>query len=311
MLFDWRYNGAPDGSYPSNVWARDSVCRAVRNISTLMKQYLPAGHPKQTEIVSTPVDFPVIQLLSSIGIVVCIGLITAVQMKRDQPKMKQSQPIFLQLILFGGLLLYISCILQLQRASSSIFCNTIHWTLNFGWGVFFVPLLLKTYRLYAVFDAAKRMKRVTVRTEDLMIILMAWLLIIEGTLSLVITFVIKLVPKPKFLNDLRNPNTLLSYQVCEPASTNVNDLSGYTAIYIIAICLNLILVLVGVVLAIRTRNISSKFSESSQLAGIMYNSLLFATLYVVFSVLPSTNPDFLSRAYALLLFIGVTINLTM
>jgi hypothetical protein len=299
LLYEWRYGGLPAASYPTNLWARDAVCRAVRNITTVMKQYIPAGHPKTAQIVPVPADFVVLQILCGICIFVCLAVMVVVHLKRETTKIRSSQPIFLQLILFGGAVLYVSCILQLQRGSS---CSMKYVTMLFGWGTFFVPLLLKTYRLHAVFDAAKKMKRVKITTSTLIKMLLAWLIIVEGTFSLLIAFVIRLSPQSLYVPDPSDTTILLSHVICQ----SVTDDPAYGYIYGIGVFLNCILVLVGVVLAIRTRNITSKFSESSQLAAMMYTSLLFAILVAVFSFLPSKNPDFFARAYMVLLFVGIT-----
>ena len=305
VLYDWRYTG-PDAN-PSGIWARDVVCRHVRNISSALAQYNPPGHPKISQFVEYPSDFIILQIFSSVGIVACLALICFVQYIRNSPKIKASQPFFLQLILFGGALVYASCILQLQDATSAFICQFRYWTLSFGWGTFFVPLLLKTYRLYAVFDAARHMKRIKISTAYLIGALCMWLVLVEGVLSLITSVVVNLTPSFKYVEDYHNPGLLFKHRICS-SSTNT-DPTTQAILFVILCAMNLLLVVVGVVLAIRTRNISSKFSESSQLAAMMYNSFLFTALAVVFSLLPNVDPQFTTRTNMVLMMIGLTLNL--
>ena len=311
VLYDWRWTG-PD-SYPTNLWARDVVCRHVRNISVALSQYNPPGYPKIVSDVLYPADFIALQIVCYLGIAACLLLIVFVHIRRNSPKIRASQPLFLQLILVGGVLIYISCILQLQNPTSRFICQFPYWTMSFGFGTFFVPLLLKTYRLYAVFDAARHMKRIKISTAYLMGVLCAWLFLVEGVLSLVMSIVLNFSPAFQYVENVNDPTKLHRHHVCRPVRSlfdRVGTPYGTANVLFGILCtLNLLLVLIGVVLAIRTRNISSKFSESSQLAAMMYNSLLFAGLAIVFVVLPEVDPIFQTRTNMVLMMIGLSFNL--
>lgn len=244
--------------------------------------------------------------------------IFVVQIRRKTSRIRASQPIFLQLILLGGALLFVSCVLQLERASSEFVCHSVLWTRNFGLGFFFVPLLLKTYRLHAVFEGAKHLKRIQIKTSTLIIALCAWLLLVEGIVSLLESTLLDQSPSyvyvPDIIDSKLSGRSLHKHRICGPESKGFRSENGGEQVAVVAsligIVLNMLLVLAGVIMAIRTRNISSKFSESTQLVMIMYNSFLFSTLVFVFSTLPNIgSPMFLVRTKSLLLGIGLTLNI--
>ena len=314
VLYEWRWEN-PGGGYPSNLWTRDVVCRHIRNISETIAHFNPPGHPKIITEVLSPDDFIIFQIIFGIGIFLCLLLILLVQLERASPRIRASQPIFLQLILLGGALLFLSCVLELERASSEFVCHSVLWTKKFGWGFLFVPLLLKTYRLHAVFEGAKRLKRIQIKTSTLIIALCAWLLLVEGTVSLLESTLLDQSPSYVYVPDMTDSKhsgrRLHKHRICGQEGLRSENGGEQIAVVasLIGIVLNMLLVLAGVIMAIRTRNISSKFSESTQLVMIMYNSFLFSALAFVFSTLPNLSPTFFVRTNALLLGIGLTLNI--
>ena len=180
--------------------------------------------------------------------------------------------------------------------------------------MFFLPLLLKTYRLLQIFTAAKRLRRKTVSVKTLLALLTAWIVCVEVVICALWSGILSPKPESVYMTELNSPNVLIEYKVCETSisfasSTTAilpetsESLAGpvyeasstsrrifYLPVLLTSSILNGMLVLIGVILAIRTRNISKKFSESSQQAAIMYNSGVFTALALILFLTPSASP---------------------
>merc|ERR1712072_1472345 len=98
----------------------------------------------------------------------------------------------------------------------------------------------------------------------------SWIVLVECLIPGVWMAVAPPVPTSMYVVDRSNATTLYEYKVCRQqasASSNSEDegdgLPAEQALLLTSILLNGLLVVIGVVLAIQTRNISSRFSESS------------------------------------------------
>jgi hypothetical protein len=217
-----------------------------------------------------------------------------------------------------------------------LFCHLNIWAFHIGWAVFFLPLLLKTYRLLQVFTAAKHMKRKTVSTKLLLGVLTAWIICVEVLISALWSGILNPRGDSTYMTDATDPSLLREYKVCQSTpdgtltsvttdsedsastygqvssvyrSASVSANSAYAPLVAISSAANGVLVFAGVVLAIRTRNISSKFSESSQQAAMMYNSGVFTALVAVFFLLPAASPHASARAQVGCMMLSLTLNL--
>ncbi|CAN0393777.1 unnamed protein product, partial [Ectocarpus fasciculatus] len=81
---------------------------------------------------------------------------------RERRIVKVAQPQLSYIVLFGALLLFLSALVQTERASVAV-CSTSYWLLCIGCGCIFIVLALKLWRVYEVCGA---MKRRTVALKD-------------------------------------------------------------------------------------------------------------------------------------------------
>ena len=208
------------------------------------------------------------------------------------------------------------------------------WAFHIGWAVFFLPLLLKTYRLLQVFTAAKNMKRKTISTKMLLGVLTAWVVCVEVLICSLWSGILKPRGVSTYMTDTRDPYLLREYKTCLAisdqiissdnqgntaatsnqagpvySSASISTNSAHTTLLTISSCANGLLVFGGVVLAIRTRNISSKFSESNQQAAMMYNSGVFTALVVVLFLAPTSSPHSSARAQVSCMMLCLTLNM--
>jgi 7 transmembrane sweet-taste receptor of 3 GCPR/Concanavalin A-like lectin/glucanases superfamily/IPT/TIG domain len=202
--------------------------------------------------------------LAAFGALLTIVLMVLTVVYKSEPVIRASTPHFGLVILLGILFGYAIIFVLAGEPTQSI-CLSRIWFAGIGWALLLGALLAKNYRIDRLFRSAKQFRSIAITIMHLFM----WTLAI---LSLEIILLIcwsAIDPPNKTAIDVSF--TEIDFD-CE-SEYNDEFIGAFLA-------LNAVFVLAGCVLAYRTRNVSSMFSESRAIAFIIYNMLVVMVLFV-------------------------------
>lgn len=243
-----------------------------------------------------------ISLLAGLLIVICVASMVYFYINREEKVIKKSSPVFCQLILFGIIMVNASLIIW-TIPQTQFTCILKIWILCVGFALIMGNLLAKTYRIFKIFT---NVKVSTSAITDLDLLKFSGAVIfLEVILLIIYTFGSGTLPDAVVVNS--TTNSLYSYISCQ-----IEDNEGFqTAMTIIIIAFNEILVILGAIIAYLTRNVDSAFNESAYIGATMY---CYIFLSVIFLALYYTNGDsagsasrrYVERSFAILAAMAFT-----
>jgi len=212
--------------------------------------------------------------LAILVILTSLGFAAWVTVNRKTRVVKASQPIFLQLICVGTLLMS-SSIFPLgiddeiaSQRGCNISCMAIPWLFGCGFSCVFAALFAKTQRVIQVFKAPN-FTRITVTVLDVIKPFVA-LLVINIALLLAWTLA------DPYVFVRINTSPISSYGSCQSEGDGVTG----TVLVSIFAAINILTLIAANVQAFRARQISDEFSESKWI-GICLASILQAIIIAV------------------------------
>lgn len=212
-----------------------------------------------------------VALLAYITSVIMIVLVVVssiiIYLYRKLTEFRSASVIFLQLILFGLVLLYSGCILLVQ-SPSIISCSMFGWLINFGLELTFVPLFMKMYRIYRIFS---RRKLNVVKLNDSRLLMYSSVLFIFD-LSVCIAWQINSPLQPTTINRWIDAQ--------ETRYTQCNIIDNDMRYIMILSVEKAGLLLFGSIMSFTTRKVSHKFNESTSVTWSIYNTVL-ATCVII------------------------------
>jgi len=218
-------------------------------------------------------------LAASIAIL-SIGFAIFVRLYKNHRVVKASQPIFLYLLLFGTFLMGLAIVpLAIDDSITNpqgcdIACVAFPWLLVLGFSSSFAALFSKVWRINKIFKASLSMKRIKVKTSDVMIPF-----IILITLNVVLLLSWTIIDPPKYVRIYKSESE--SFGTCWS-----NWSTASITIVILLVLLNSSAVIFANVQAYRARFISDEFSESKYIGSIMasFLQILLVALPLIFLV---------------------------
>ena len=229
-----------------------------------------------TGLVQYPVIYAIpsgIQLFAYITAALCISLCSVilwvVYRYRGHSIFKAASVPFQYTELFGVILLYVSTIVWVQTPTP-VMCTTFNWLINLAFKLTFSPLFVKIYRLHRIFNNGKKLQRVKLSNAKLSV-----LVLVDIAADIIILSTMQILsPLQPVTTLMENNNTRYSYTYCSAADR--------TAIQLLIVLGGLkgILLLFGSVVAFTTRKVSTQFSESSQVAWSIYNTIFASVLLI-------------------------------
>ena len=161
----------------SGAAARSVVCDWVKSKQKVWDKWLPKNYPTTLKIEKAdPMIATITTVMAAIGCIISLGFMAFVQMNGDKKIIRYSQPIFLQLILLGSIVLQAAAVV-LSLTPSNQNCVMGPWIGMIGFGVFFVPLVVKTWRMSEIFNN-KKMKKIRIENSTLMGLNAGWIALI-------------------------------------------------------------------------------------------------------------------------------------
>jgi hypothetical protein len=207
---------------------------------------------------------------------------------------------FLWVLLCGLLLVSIGSLLIAVPPKNGT-CVAIIWTINIGYSLELVPLIVKMTAFYRLMRAAKRLRHVKLTTS----LLFGW---VVGLTFLVVIFL-------SLWTALDPPEISPEYNMLESVSDDGNALQVFVTHFCesysqawsyAAVGWHLVLLAAATVQAVHTRSLRKEINESQTLAVLIYSHAVFVVLRLLVLLLDGTiNRTDLANASSLIFAVDV------
>mmetsp|Transcript_33762 Transcript_33762/g.64289 ORF Transcript_33762/g.64289 Transcript_33762/m.64289 type:complete len:565 (-) Transcript_33762:721-2415(-) len=262
-----------------NYDSRDSVCSwAAENLSTLQR-YIPDSYPRSLEVQKFDQTSSYAAMVIAAIAMISVGMVFIFTWNnRTKEVFIHAQPNFLFMLLFGLALVCVGAFLfSIEPTISN--CIACPWLVVLGNSLQMVPLIVKVSAINKVSQAARRMKRVTIRPKSLYKVAG----VINGLVALYL--LIWTVFDPRTLRttmELTSDVNEDEHQIV----LMIDECASQSSAWIIATYVYQFLLLVAAsVLAYQNQKADSRFVESFRLALVIYSHFLFTLLRALVWVL--------------------------
>lgn len=214
-------------------------------------------------------QFGILITVASVGAFICIVLIGLLFTKRRKREVIVTDWRFLSAFLLSCALLNLSCITFLGPNTDEM-CLIREWLVHFFLVLSLSLLFTKTYRIYKLVDSATSFTS-TIITHKQAIKMALPLVLVQTIILLVFTFV-----DPNKLTELIyfSGSDITHRLICSHETP---------AFFITTMTYEGGLLLLGCILAFKTRNLQSEFNESKQVIFSMYDTAAIASIILVVS----------------------------
>jgi len=231
----------------------------------------------RSEVVLSDGGTAILYIVCVITILLAIGSSIFYYVERGHAVIKSSTPNFLQLVSVGCIMAAVGC-LALLGVDSAESCTASTWLINFAFLFMFGALIIKTYRIYKIFN----MKKLKIQNITQLHLLqwLAYLCLIEVII--------------RVINEGISPFELQAFATLTDAdwsyATECN--SRYeTYFLVVSFGYKAILLLFGIFLAFQVKDVEKNFNESKLLGIAIYNcSFLTVVALPVLLVIQKNNP---------------------
>ena len=233
--------------------------------------------------------------MGAIMILLCTVTMFITFKSRKRVVIRSASVVFLQLMLIGLVLLYMSGIVLVQ-SPTLVSCGMFAWLANFGLELIFVPLFLKMYRIYKIFSR-KQLK--IVKISDMK-------LLSYGSVLLVFNLILMAVWQG--VDGLQPITTHVYSGVNDTQYLQCNIPSNSTVYVIILGVEKAMLLLFGCVMSFSTRKVSGTFNESTSVAWSIYNTILATAILIpIIAFVKALGDTLIVLILIIILWIGVSI----
>ena len=300
-FLDWLYTQPALDTYGySNMLVRTSDVPAIQTalLTALQSITTSDGNP----LIRLPISWTLNSAVSAVAIMLAalaavltsVAMAVTVRYAKDAV-FRSSSPLFM-LVSFVGLLHLCLAMWLLTYTVNDTVCNLWNASLQLGFTLVFAPLFAKAYRIYRIFGRRK-LKVVKLTNRRLLLGVLVVVL-----LDAMYTLVWLNVSAPSALLVVRQETV---YTAGETAIQEYDYLvcayEGHSRGFMLAISiLKLASLLVGVLLAFSTRQVTSQFNESKMISLTIYNMVFAIGVIVPIFFLVAATGDV---AILLLLFV--------
>ena len=249
---------------------------------------------------------PVVYVMYSLAGVAMLSFVVVLALLvrlRHEPAVRLGQPLFLCVMAVGGVVALVPIFLiPGEPGDTNCFAPTVFAV--FGFSLTFGCVLLKTYRIYRLWEAARLMQTLALTRQS-----MAWRLCLLLLIDAAVLVVWGLIALPHPTVELRDVSGvgLVAMKSCTSGTTSDSFLAG---IYLYKLALTLAMCY----MAFHTRNMSADYSDG-KFMFISSHELLFCSLIIVplTHTLAADWPDvkYILQSVGLLLVVSVCISLTL
>jgi hypothetical protein len=206
--------------------------------------------------------------LASIGIVTCITIMMLIVRFRRRVVIRSASTTFLLLMCFGLLLLFLCALVIVQAPPTPGSCSAFAWLLDLGLELTFVPLFLKMYRIYKIFNR-KQLKVVKIGDRKLLT---------YGSMFLLFDCIV--MAAWQGISPLQPITANVWDGVHDSQYLQCGITSEGQALVLVVGIEKAALLLFGCVMSFSTRKVTGTFNESSTVAWSIYNVIL-ATCIII------------------------------
>jgi len=256
----------------SDIYASQSILYMDPEIEGLEWRVIivsPGARSDQDELLPGSSTFALVIVLASAGVVMCAFFLIILYRKRNERAVIFGDWRFTCAFIVGCILMNTSSY-ALVGPNTNATCLLRMWMFHLTFAIALSPLFVKVYRMYVlVGNGATRKTISNLRAAS-------WTLPIIGT-QVVILLISTFVLPPKAIESIANNSgeeLVLQRVVCASESP---------AMMIVRFTFEGILILVGCVLAYKTRGLKKGFGESKQLIFALYNIALVIVIIGVVS----------------------------
>jgi len=288
MLNHWINRGVDKGGYD----LRDAVCSWAYDHVDDLSRYIPDGYTRVIVRSSFQSIFTRATAIIAALVCVAIGLTEFYTKKyRETKPMKRAQVTFLELNLFGFLLLALGAGLITADPTLGT-CTASSWLVNVGYTLSLTPLLVKIYAINKISYKSRKVRRVTMNVVNLYVC-------VGATVGIVIVYLIVWTSlDPLTLQteiELQNKNEITVYEKC----------GSYSQVWeLLSFVWRFILLLVCAVLAIQSRQVVRQFNDAVYVATMCYSRFIFFVVFLISNYRPAKAND---RASALSVIYSIDI----
>ena len=250
-------------------WTESTNC-TIGRLPEVDGGVLPADRSIECEYLQR--GDPVVYVMYSLAGIAMLSFIVALALLvrlRHEPAVRRGQPLFLSLMAVGGVVSLVPIFLiPGEPTGTNCFAPTV--VVVFGFTLTFGCLLLKTYRIYQLLEAARLMHNFALTTKS-----MAWRLCLLLLIDAVVLVVWGLIARPRPTVVLRDVSGvgLVAMQSCTDGMVSDVFLAG---VYLYKLALTLVMCY----MAFHTRNMSADYSEG-KFMFISSHELLLCSLIIV------------------------------
>lgn len=283
-----------DGNFHSIGNYNMSILTMNRDLFSFKNNTIPISAVTPQDITINSVTGAIMFTLATILVFICLVFCVLFYIKRNDPVIRKSSPLFCELTLLGIILIDVSLMVRCLPQSNTT-CILVLWLSVLGIAMVIGNLFAKTYRIFKIFSNI-RVRTTAIRDIDLlkfvgasMLLFVSWLLVMtfaNGTLGLVVNY--------------SENGPLYAYYYCEtPGDVTVDYvflgiLDAFVAVAILSLA----------AIVYMTRNVDSAYNESVYLGATVY---FYVIILIITIPLLATNPKTDGYAERNLVEIGIVI----
>lgn len=266
--------------------AREAVCDwVVNNLDELWKA-VPDGFPRIHEsrsLYATWYLYMIQALAAFVGLTSLIAYAFCYKY-RDTKTMIFAQPFFMMLILQGFLMITAGSYLYALEPTT-VTCTVSAWLTTLGYTIELVPVLVKTAAINQLIQSSKKMKRVNLSRNKM-------LLQVAAIVTLIVTYMIVwTVLDPPTSYEVRVIANRDNQIVIQEDIKCASELATWR---VVSFGWQALLLVLAAVLAFQSRHVMAQLNESKRLGIMVYSHFLFVSLrgicsfFYVYDTLPSS-----------------------
>jgi multiple sugar transport system substrate-binding protein len=259
--------------------AREALERTAAEQQAIIDQNYPDGPPLPPMHLVEVADAALAAMLSMVGVTMAcvLACMAAVFALRHVAVFRFAQPIFLQVMLFGLLMMLGALLTYARTPATTVSCNFHLWMVCAGLGVVLGPLLSKTLRVLRIWRASMQLMRLRITNGDCAKVM---LLVFFPLLLLLVVWTA--VDTNQAVQVANTPE--LGERVIRCSNDNL-------AIYVALLVSYFGLLIISMsVVAFLSRHTATEFNESRYIALLCYNTVVIGALVIPLIFFVSDDP---------------------
>jgi len=266
----------------------DHACKWIKRNPKLWTPWFGVTTPRVYTVELTEAVAVAVYVPAAIFVVCTLAAMAFLFKYRASPIIRRASHLFCQLMMVGACLFYVTLVVGVQPESTGT-CTAAQFLFSFAFTLFYGALLIKTLRIYLIFN------RKHLQTKQLHDSTMLGYLLAYGAVDLLLVVLWAGVSPPTATLHSDSADAFARIKLCD----SENSIVFSTALYV----WRGLAVLTGGVLALRIHGVDDDFSESKFLGAACYNIFGVSVVVLGLTLVGPRAPD----VTALSGLVGVTV----